>query len=226
DFRERRRRRLCALSNSICSPLRTQPQAAPARLWQISPCCGAEQPADAIPGASVCKACAAPRQAAPRSGRASPAWRWLPRACPAQGRRRRNSRYPWSSRSHVWARLPGSTERAGTGRKTGRYHRFPRSSIPLVWYIVPRTTYNVAEAGARREVMPGAAGRRDGPLFAGDESQHEMETARLGNRNVFATVAVKDIEVARKFYEDTLGFVHDGPRIDGVLNFRSGATMF
>lgn len=48
----------------------------------------------------------------------------------------------------------------------------------------------------------------------------------LGDRNVFATIAVKDIEVAKKFYEDTLGFVHDGPRQHGVLNYRSGATMF
>jgi catechol 2,3-dioxygenase-like lactoylglutathione lyase family enzyme len=53
-----------------------------------------------------------------------------------------------------------------------------------------------------------------------------METGMLGNRNVFATIAVKDIEVAKKFYEDTLGFVHDGPRQRGVLNYKSGATMF
>lgn len=48
----------------------------------------------------------------------------------------------------------------------------------------------------------------------------------LGIRNVFATIAVRDIEVAKNFYEDTLGFVHDGPRRHGVLNYRSGATMF
>lgn len=46
----------------------------------------------------------------------------------------------------------------------------------------------------------------------------------LKDRNAFATIAVKDLDVARKFYEGTLGFVHDGPLRHGVLNYRSGAT--
>jgi catechol 2,3-dioxygenase-like lactoylglutathione lyase family enzyme len=48
----------------------------------------------------------------------------------------------------------------------------------------------------------------------------------LGDRNAFATIAVKDLEVARKFYEETLGFVHDGPRRRGVLAYKSGSTVF
>jgi len=48
----------------------------------------------------------------------------------------------------------------------------------------------------------------------------------LGDRNALATIAVKDTEVARKFYEETLGFVHDGPRRRGVLSYKSGTTTF
>ncbi|HEY5086915.1 MAG TPA: VOC family protein [Gemmatimonadaceae bacterium] len=47
----------------------------------------------------------------------------------------------------------------------------------------------------------------------------------LGDKNALATIAVKDVEVARKFYEATLGFVHDGPRRRGVLAYKSGSTV-
>lgn len=45
------------------------------------------------------------------------------------------------------------------------------------------------------------------------------------NRNALATIAVRDLKVARKFYEETLGFVHDGPR-RGVLVCTSGTSTF
>jgi catechol 2,3-dioxygenase-like lactoylglutathione lyase family enzyme len=48
----------------------------------------------------------------------------------------------------------------------------------------------------------------------------------LGSKNALATIAVKDIEVARKFYEETLGFEQNGPRRPGVLAFKSGASVF
>ncbi|HSU98073.1 MAG TPA: VOC family protein, partial [Gemmatimonadaceae bacterium] len=53
-----------------------------------------------------------------------------------------------------------------------------------------------------------------------------VETEMLGDRNALATIAVSDIEVARKFYEETLGFQHKGPRRRGVLAYSSGATTF
>jgi catechol 2,3-dioxygenase-like lactoylglutathione lyase family enzyme len=47
----------------------------------------------------------------------------------------------------------------------------------------------------------------------------------LGGRNALATIAVSDMDVARKFYEETLGFQHSGPRRRGVLSYTSGATI-
>ena len=47
----------------------------------------------------------------------------------------------------------------------------------------------------------------------------------LGDRNALATIAVSDMDVARKFYEETLGFQHNGPRRHGVLSYTSGATI-
>jgi catechol 2,3-dioxygenase-like lactoylglutathione lyase family enzyme len=44
----------------------------------------------------------------------------------------------------------------------------------------------------------------------------------LGDKDAFATIAVKDLGVAQRFYEGTLGFEHDGPRREGVLTYKSG----
>ena len=47
----------------------------------------------------------------------------------------------------------------------------------------------------------------------------------LGTRNAIATVAVKDIEVARQFYEGTLGLeviASEGP---GVITYKTGTSV-
>jgi len=46
----------------------------------------------------------------------------------------------------------------------------------------------------------------------------------LGQKNVLATVAVKDLEVARKFYESKLGLKVAGPTGPEVLIFESGSS--
>jgi catechol 2,3-dioxygenase-like lactoylglutathione lyase family enzyme len=45
----------------------------------------------------------------------------------------------------------------------------------------------------------------------------------LGDSDAMATIAVKDLERARKFYEGTLGLKRTGDQ-QGVLNFKSGKT--
>jgi catechol 2,3-dioxygenase-like lactoylglutathione lyase family enzyme len=47
----------------------------------------------------------------------------------------------------------------------------------------------------------------------------------LGNKNAMATIAIKDIELARKFYEKTLGLTLSGSAQQGVLDFRSGNSQ-
>jgi catechol 2,3-dioxygenase-like lactoylglutathione lyase family enzyme len=46
----------------------------------------------------------------------------------------------------------------------------------------------------------------------------------LGQKNALATVAVKDLEVARKFYENKLGLKIAGPTGPEVLTFESGTS--
>jgi catechol 2,3-dioxygenase-like lactoylglutathione lyase family enzyme len=46
----------------------------------------------------------------------------------------------------------------------------------------------------------------------------------LGQKNALATVAVKDLEVARKFYENKLGLKVAGPTGPEVLTFESGTS--
>jgi catechol 2,3-dioxygenase-like lactoylglutathione lyase family enzyme len=46
----------------------------------------------------------------------------------------------------------------------------------------------------------------------------------LGQKNALATVAVKDLEVARKFYESKLGLKIAGPTGPEVLTFESGTS--
>jgi len=44
----------------------------------------------------------------------------------------------------------------------------------------------------------------------------------LGEKNAAATIPVKDIEVAKSFYNDTLGLKADEPTEEGVLIYKSG----
>ncbi len=44
----------------------------------------------------------------------------------------------------------------------------------------------------------------------------------LGHDEALATIAVKDIKAARKFYETTLGLTLDGSGEGGALRFKSG----
>ena len=46
----------------------------------------------------------------------------------------------------------------------------------------------------------------------------------LGNKNASANIAVKDLNVARKFYEDTLGLKPIGAEGQEVIIFKSGNT--
>lgn len=47
----------------------------------------------------------------------------------------------------------------------------------------------------------------------------------LGTRRAMATIAVRDIDIARNFYQDVLGLVHTGENHPGVLMFASADTM-
>ena len=48
----------------------------------------------------------------------------------------------------------------------------------------------------------------------------------LGDKDAFATLAVKDIGAARRFYEETLGLspLEDGPPDAGAVVYRSGGS--
>lgn len=48
----------------------------------------------------------------------------------------------------------------------------------------------------------------------------------LGTSDVIAMVAVKDLAVARKFYEETLGLTVVATQGEEVVTFRSGDTLF
>jgi catechol 2,3-dioxygenase-like lactoylglutathione lyase family enzyme len=50
------------------------------------------------------------------------------------------------------------------------------------------------------------------------------ETLMLGNINAVANLAVKDLAVARRFYEDTLGLSQVDAEGDEVIVYRSGNT--
>jgi catechol 2,3-dioxygenase-like lactoylglutathione lyase family enzyme len=52
----------------------------------------------------------------------------------------------------------------------------------------------------------------------------KSEAGMLGQKNALATVAVKDLGVARKFYEGTLGLNVAGPTGPEVLMFESGSS--
>ncbi len=48
----------------------------------------------------------------------------------------------------------------------------------------------------------------------------------LANRSVMATIAVKDLDIARSFYSDTLGLqLLDSSDEMGVLNYQSGGAV-
>ncbi len=44
----------------------------------------------------------------------------------------------------------------------------------------------------------------------------------LGEKDAIATIAVRDVNVAKKFYEDTLGLKPTPAQEPGVLSYRSG----
>lgn len=46
----------------------------------------------------------------------------------------------------------------------------------------------------------------------------------LGNRDAVANIAVKDLETARRFYEDTLGLKPVGTEGEELIIFQSGKT--
>ncbi|HEX3160216.1 MAG TPA: VOC family protein [Gemmatimonadaceae bacterium] len=46
----------------------------------------------------------------------------------------------------------------------------------------------------------------------------------LGDRDAIATVAVRDLDVARRFYEGTLGLKPEASEQPGVLSFASGRS--
>jgi catechol 2,3-dioxygenase-like lactoylglutathione lyase family enzyme len=46
----------------------------------------------------------------------------------------------------------------------------------------------------------------------------------LAQKDAMATIAVKDLAAARKFYENTLGFTPAGPENDEVLVLKSGSS--
>ena len=47
----------------------------------------------------------------------------------------------------------------------------------------------------------------------------------LGNKDVRATIAVKNLEKAKKFYEDTLGLTQVGAEGEEVIIFKSGNSI-
>ena len=47
----------------------------------------------------------------------------------------------------------------------------------------------------------------------------------LNNKDAVATIAVKDLEAAGKFYKDTLGLAQVGAENEHVLIFKSGNTL-
>ena len=48
----------------------------------------------------------------------------------------------------------------------------------------------------------------------------------LQDTNAIATIAVKDLNAAKKFYGGTLGFKESGTNEPGVLAYRSGSSFF
>jgi catechol 2,3-dioxygenase-like lactoylglutathione lyase family enzyme len=52
------------------------------------------------------------------------------------------------------------------------------------------------------------------------------EISMLGNRDAVANVAVRNIDVARKFYEGTLGLKRVGDEGPELIVFKSGSTTF
>src|SRR5262245_14957935 len=48
----------------------------------------------------------------------------------------------------------------------------------------------------------------------------------LAENNAIATIPVRNVTAAKKFYEGTLGFAPVNPEPGGVLSYRSGAVEF
>jgi catechol 2,3-dioxygenase-like lactoylglutathione lyase family enzyme len=52
--------------------------------------------------------------------------------------------------------------------------------------------------------------------------RRQEEATMLGNTDAVATIAVKDLKVARKFYEETLGLQPVRTEEPGVIGYKSG----
>jgi catechol 2,3-dioxygenase-like lactoylglutathione lyase family enzyme len=50
-------------------------------------------------------------------------------------------------------------------------------------------------------------------------------TALLGDKDVNANIAVRDLDIARRFYEETLGLTPVGETSGELITFRSGSSM-
>ena len=50
------------------------------------------------------------------------------------------------------------------------------------------------------------------------------EINMLGDKDAVANIAVKNLEIAKKFYEETLGLTQIGPEGQEVIVFRSGSS--
>jgi catechol 2,3-dioxygenase-like lactoylglutathione lyase family enzyme len=55
-------------------------------------------------------------------------------------------------------------------------------------------------------------------------SRPNAEGSMLGEKQAVATIPVKDIEVARRFYDETLGLKAGNSREPGVLTYQSGGA--
>jgi catechol-2,3-dioxygenase len=68
-------------------------------------------------------------------------------------------------------------------------------------------------------------------MFPAKEPIHSMEHAQkkesimLGNTNAASNIAVRDLNAAKKFYEETVGLQPIGGQGDEVIVFRSGNSM-
>jgi catechol 2,3-dioxygenase-like lactoylglutathione lyase family enzyme len=66
-------------------------------------------------------------------------------------------------------------------------------------------------------------GRSGGKPEAGGLTSNE-EMAMLGDNDAIATIPVKNIDVARKFYQDKLGLMAGPSQEQGVLTCKSGTS--
>jgi catechol 2,3-dioxygenase-like lactoylglutathione lyase family enzyme len=64
-----------------------------------------------------------------------------------------------------------------------------------------------------------------GALFVGAPTTGQEGVCMLGDKGAIATVAVKDIQASRRFYEDQLGLKPAMAEDHGVITYRTGGSM-